>query len=148
MQPLSRHSNLPTSLARNKKLDTALSLTLNDPSDPSLSTDTTVHIHRAPLAQIDQQNFPPTLADISPLSRAPPELIPPTRALGKPIMPRRSSYTGEDSLYVGGSSSQTSSYRRLSQYVFQHFFSHLNHFATFPSSNLNSRREEISVLSE
>jgi hypothetical protein len=133
MQPLSRLSNLSTSLARNKKLDTARSLSLNDPSDPSLSTDTAVHIHRAPLAQIDQQNFAPTPADISPLSRAPPESIPPTRALGKPIMPRRSSYTGEDSLYAASSSSQNSSYRRLSQYVFQFFFSYLNHFATFPS---------------
>lgn len=129
MQPLSRLSNLPTSLARNKKLDTARSLSLNDPSDPTDTT--TVHIHRAPLAQIDQQNFAPTPADLSPLSRAPPELIPPTRALGKPIMPRRSSYTGEDSLYAAGSSSQSSSYRRLSQYVFQYFFHTLNPFATF-----------------
>ena len=122
MQPLSRLSNLPSPLPRNKKLDTALSLTLNDPSDSSLSTDTTVHIHRAPLAQIDQQNFPPTPPDLSPLSRAPPDSIPPTRALGKPIMPRRSSYTGEDSFYAAGTSSQSSSYRRLSQYVFHFFF--------------------------
>lgn len=148
MQPLSRLSNLPSPLPRNKKLDTALSLTLNDPSDSSLSTDTTVHIHRAPLAQIDQQNFPPTPPDLSPLSRAPPDSIPPTRALGKPIMPRRSSYTGEDSFYAAGTSSQSSSYRRLSQYVF-HFFFSLESFCHLPCpSNLNSCREEISVLSE
>jgi hypothetical protein len=114
MQPLSRHP--PASLARNKKLDTALSLSLNDPSDPSLTTDTTVHIHRAPLAQIDQQNVAPTPAEHSPLSRVPPETIPPTRALGKP-MPRRSSYTGEDGHYTASTSSQSPPYRRLSQYV-------------------------------
>ena len=129
MQPLSRH--LPSSLARNKKLDTALSLSLNDPSDPSLPTDTTVHIHRAPLAQIDQQNVAPTPAELSPLSRAPPEPIPPARALGKPIMPRRSSYTGEDGLYTANTSSQSPPYRRLSQYVF-HFFL-LESFCHLPS---------------
>ena len=118
MQPLSRH--FPASLARNKKLDTALSLSLNDPSDPTLPTDTTVHIHRAPLAQIDQQNVASTPAELSPLARAPPEQIPPTRALGKP-MPRRSSYTGEDALYSASTSSQSPPYRRLSQYV-SHFF--------------------------
>jgi hypothetical protein len=127
MQPLSRHP--PASLARNKKLDTALSLSLNDPSDPSLPTDTTVHI-RAPLAQIDQQNVAPTPAEHSPLSRAPPEPIPPTRALGKP-MPRRSSYTGEDGLYTASTSSQSPPYRRLSQYV-SHFFSYLNLLPPFP----------------
>lgn len=145
MQPLSRHP--PASLARNKKLDTALSLSLNDPSDPSLPTDTTVHIHRAPLAQIDQQNVAPTPAEHSPLSRVPPEPIPPTRALGKP-MPRRSSYTGEDGLYTASTSSQSPPYRRLSQYVSLFFF-YSDRFATFPPpSNLNSCREEISVLSE
>jgi hypothetical protein len=129
MQPLSRH--LPTSLVRNKKLDTALSLSLNDPSDPSLPADTTVHIHRAPLAQIDQQNVAPT-AELSPLARSPLEPIPPTRALGKPIMPRRSSYTGEDGLYTASTSSQSPPYRRLSQYVYL-FSPYLNYFATFPS---------------
>lgn len=34
---------------------------------------------------------------------------------------RRSSYTGEDSLYTAGASSQSSAYRRLSQYVFSNF---------------------------
>ena len=119
MQPLSRH--IPAPLTRNKKLDTARSLSLNDPSDPSLPTDTTVHIHRAPLAQIDQQNVAPTPAELSPLSRVPLEPFPPTRALGKPVMPRRSSYTGEDGLYTASTSSQSPPYRRLSQCVF-HFF--------------------------
>src|SRR5258708_27409592 len=131
MQPLSRQ--FPASLARNKKLDTALSLSLNDPSDPSLPTDTTVHIHRAPLAQIDQQNVVPTPPDLSPLSRAPPEPIPPTRALGKPIMPRRSSSTAEDSLYGASTSSQSPPYRRLSQYVFLFFFFLLETFLPLPS---------------
>lgn len=128
MQSLSRLSYIPTSLTRNKKLDTAASLTGNLPSDPSLSTDTTVHVHRAPLAQIDQQQFfAPSTTDfisqaLTPLSRGSSESIPPpTRTIAKPMTTRRSSYTGEDSLYTASGSSQSSAYRRASQYVFNFF---------------------------
>ncbi|KAI0249594.1 hypothetical protein BJV78DRAFT_654441 [Lactifluus subvellereus] len=120
MQSLSRLSYIPTSLTRNKKLDTTASLTGNDPSDPSLSIDTTVHVHRAPLAQIGQQLFTPSTTDLisqafTPLSRGSSESIPPTtRAIGKPMTTRRSSYTGEDNVYTAGGSSQSSAYRRAS----------------------------------
>jgi hypothetical protein len=126
MQSLSRLPYIPVSLTRNKKLDTATSLTGNDTSDPSLSADTTIHhVHRAPLAQIDQLLFTPSSTDLispalTPLSRASFESIPPTtRSIGKPMTTRRSSYTGEDGLYSAGGSSQSSVYRRSSQYVVQ-----------------------------
>jgi len=123
MQPLSRIPHPSISLTRNKKLDTAVSLTQNDPSDPSSSPDTIVRIHRAPLAQIDQQLVTTTPKDlispvISPLAHPPSELIPPSRAVGNPTMPRRSSYTGEETLFAAAGSSQSSAHRRLSQYVF------------------------------
>ena len=128
MQSLSRLSYLPTSLTRNKKLNSAASLPRSDPSDPSLSADTTVHHHRAPLAQIDQQLFTHSAADIispaiAPLSHTSSEAVPSSRGIGKPSMARRASYTNEDNLYsmvIGNNSSQSSlpAYRRLSQYVF------------------------------
>jgi hypothetical protein len=146
MLPPSRLPHPPASLNRNKKLDTAASVIRGNPSDPSLPPDTTAHhVHRAPLAQIDQQLFVTTTATtsnnainngslsaadlassaLSSLPRAPSESILPSRALGKPTMPRRSSYTGEDGPYApGGGSSQGPAYRRLSQYVlFQFSFS-------------------------
>jgi hypothetical protein len=124
MQSLSRLSYLPASLTRNNKLNTAASLTRSDPSDPSLSADSTLHLHRAPLAQIDQQLFTHSAADIispTPLSHT--EAVPSSRGIGKPIMPRRASYTNEDNLYsmvIGNNSSQSSlpAHRRLSQCVF------------------------------
>ncbi|KAI0292697.1 hypothetical protein B0F90DRAFT_1822680 [Multifurca ochricompacta] len=113
-------SYFPSSLSRNKKLDSAASLTGNDPSDPSLSLDTTMHPHRAPLAQLDQQLFAHSAVELispalTPLSLTPSETIPPSRAIGKPMMTRRSSYTSEDGLYSIGNNSQNSVYRRLSQ---------------------------------
>ena len=124
MQSLSRLSYLPS---RNKKLNTAAPLTRSDLSDPSLSADTALHLHRAPLAQIDQQLFTQSAADIispaiTPLSHTSSEAIPSSRGIGKPIMARRASYTNEDNLYsiaIGNNSSQSSlpAYRRLSQCV-------------------------------
>jgi hypothetical protein len=149
MQSLSRLSHLPASLTRNKKLDTTTSLTRDDPSDPSFTADTTVHVRRAPLAQIDQQLFAHSPVDftspaLSPHPRAPSESILPPRAVGKPIMPRRSSYTSEDSLYTAtGNSSQA--YRRLSQYVFNFRFHHFLCASSVFPSNLNSTRE-ISIF--
>ena len=128
MQSLSRLSYLPASLTRNKKLNTAASLARSDPSDPLLSADATLHLHRAPLAQIDQQLFTPSAADIisptiTPLSHTSSEAVPSSRGIGKPIMARRASYTNEDNLYsmaIGNNSSQSSlpAYRRHSQCVF------------------------------
>lgn len=125
MQSLSRLSYLPASLTRNNKLNPAATLTRNDPSDPSLSADTTLHLHRAPLAQIDQQLFTHSATDIiSPaITHTSSEAVPSSRGIGKPTMSRRASYTNEDNLYsmgIGNSSSQGSlpAYRRLSQCVF------------------------------
>ena len=129
MQSLSRLSYLPASLTRNNKLNNAASLPRSDPSDPSLSADTTtLHLHRAPLAQIDQQLFTQSAADIispaiTPLSHSSSEAVPSSRGIGKPIMARRASYTTEDNLYsmaIANNSSQSTlpAYRRLSQCVF------------------------------
>ena len=121
MQSLSRLSYLPTSLTRNKKLNTAAR---SDQSDPSLSADSGVHLHRAPLAQIDQQLFSHSASDIiSPaiaLSHTSSEAVPASRGIGKPIMARRASYTNEDNLFtmaISNNNSQSSlpAYRRLSQ---------------------------------
>jgi len=164
MQSQSRLPHLPASVNRNKKLDTAASLTRNNSSDPALSIDTTVHIHRAPLAQIDHQLLVTTPATttitnstvsvdlaspaLSPLAHIPSELIPPPRTVGKSTMPRRSSYTGEDNLYATGGASQGPAYRRLSQYVLFNFHLYIifsPHFFRFPfthtqTSNLNNCR--------
>jgi len=121
MQSLSRLSYLPASLTRNKKLNRS------DPPDPSLSSDSTLHLHRAPLAQIDQQLFTHSAADIispaiTPMSHPSTEVVP-SRGIAKPIMARRASYTIEDnnlySMAVTNNSSQGShpAYRRLSQCV-------------------------------
>lgn len=122
MQSLSRLSYLPTSLTRNKKLNTAAR---SDPSDNSLSADSAVHLHRAPLAQIDQQLFSHSASDIispaiTPLSHTSSEAVPASRGIGKPIMARRASYTNEDNLFsmaISNNNSQSSlpAYRRLSQ---------------------------------
>ena len=158
MQSQSRLPHLPASVNRNKKLDTAASLTRNNSLDPALSVDTTVYIHRAPLAQIDHQLLVTTSATtttitnstvsadlaspaLSPLAHIPSELIPPPRTGGKSTMPRRSSYTGEDNLYATGGASQGPAYRRLSQYVLFNFtlfiiFSpHIFRFSLHPYPN-------------
>jgi hypothetical protein len=150
MQSQSRQPHLSPSLNRNKKLDTTASLARSSPSDPSLSADTSVHVHRAPLAQIDQQLFVSTAitaininstvsADLTspaltPLARASSESTPPSRVVGKPTMPRRSSYTSEESLYAPGGGSQGPAYRRLSQYVFFQFFASFCHIFSTPFS--------------
>lgn len=137
MQSQSRLPHLPATVNRNKKLDTAASRTRNNPSVPSSSVDTTVHIHRAPLAQIDHQLLITSSATtiitnstvstdltspaVSPLACISSESSPPPRTVGKSTMPRRSSYTGEDNLYTTGGASQGPAYRRLSQYVFFNF---------------------------
>lgn len=105
-----------------------------------MSVDTTLHIHRAPLAQIDHQLLVTNSAAntitnstvaadltspaLSPLARIQSESIPPPRALEKFAMPRRSSYTGEDNMYTTSGASQGPAFRRLSQYVSFNF-----HFA-------------------
>lgn len=132
MQSQSRLPHLTPSVNHhNKKLDTAPSLnTRNNASDPS---NTSLHIHRAPLAQIDHQLLVTSSAAttitnssvvtdlaspaLSPLARIQSESIPPPRTLEKLTVPRRSSYTGEDNMYTAGGASQGPAFRRLSQYV-------------------------------
>ncbi|KAH9969275.1 hypothetical protein BGW80DRAFT_638085 [Lactifluus volemus] len=135
MHPLSRLSHIPASFTRNKNLDTSPSHSGNHTSDSS--SDSAIHVHRAPLAQIDQQLFNPAPTDIispalTPLSTASFDSIPlTTRTFGKSMTPRRSSYTAEDILYSAGNGSQNSVHRRSSQYVFKFTFP-LSLF--FPSS--------------
>jgi len=147
MQSQSRLPHLTATVNHNKKLDTAASLTTrNNSSDRSMSVDTTLHIHRAPLARIDHQllvtsSSATTITNstvstdlaspaLSPLVRIQSESIPPPRTLEKMTMPRRSSYTAEDIMYTTGGASQGPAFRRPSQYVSFNFHFPYHIFST------------------